>query len=102
MDINNTVILSFSGHKYTYIFRFIININKNMSKNIHIASTTNGRVAKKEGAERASSKHPTQIAAIEAGRAIAIKAKSELLIHGLDGKIRDKRSYENDPRNILV
>lgn len=73
-----------------------------MSKNIHVTPSSDGWKTKKECAIRASSTHPTQVAAIEAGRAIAIKAKSELFIHGLDGKIRDKRSNENDPRNILV
>jgi len=39
----------------------------------------------------------TQKTAIPIGKEIAQKNHSELIIHGLDGQIRDKRSFGNDP-----
>jgi len=39
----------------------------------------------------------TQSEAIEAARKIAEKQKTELYIHGKDGRIRDRNSYGNDP-----
>ena len=42
----------------------------------------------------------TEEAAATAGRQLAMQNRSEHLIHGKDGKIREKRSYGNDPREI--
>jgi hypothetical protein len=42
----------------------------------------------------------TQEAAATAGRQLAMQNQSEHLIHGMDGKIREKKSYGNDPREI--
>ena len=39
----------------------------------------------------------TQREAIEIARTIARKEQSELVIHGKDGRIRQKDSYGNDP-----
>lgn len=39
----------------------------------------------------------TQEKAIRKARKIAINQKSEVVIHGVNGKIRDKNSYGNDP-----
>jgi len=39
----------------------------------------------------------TQKEAIEIAREIAINQEAELIIHGLDGKIRDTDSFGNDP-----
>lgn len=49
------------------------------------------------GASRVGSKHDTQQAAINAAVRGAKSAGSEVVIHGRDGKIRDKDSYGNDP-----
>jgi len=35
--------------------------------------------------------------AIAAARQIAVKQRSELLIHGRDGRIREKNTYGRDP-----
>lgn len=43
------------------------------------------------------SNHRTQRTAEEAGRIVARRNQSEIVIHGRDGKIRDKDSYGNDP-----
>ena len=50
-----------------------------------------------EGNSRATKKFDTQKEAIEYGRKIAINQQTELVIHGVNGKIRDKDSYGNDP-----
>lgn len=41
----------------------------------------------------------TQDAAVEAGRQLAMQNRGEHSIHGTDGKIREKNSYGNDPRD---
>ncbi len=66
-------------------------------KNVHVAKHNDGWAVKKEGNQRASSVHPTQKQAIDAGRDAAKAERSELVIHGRDGKIRDKDSFGPDP-----
>lgn len=55
-----------------------------------------GPFAEKEN-KRVTSTSETQKEAIERGREIAKNEGSELVIHGRDGKIRDKDSYGKDP-----
>lgn len=52
---------------------------------------------KGEGNEKATVIVDTQAEAIRIARDIAINQKSEVVIHRLDGTIRDKDSYGNDP-----
>jgi uncharacterized protein YdaT len=52
---------------------------------------------KKGGAERASGHFDTQKEAIDKAREISQNQKSELVIHGRDGQIREKDSHGNDP-----
>lgn len=52
---------------------------------------------KREGAERASRHCDTQSDAIDVGRNIAQRDKTELSIHGKDGRIRQKDSFGGDP-----
>ena len=47
------------------------------------------------------STHETQEEAIKEGRGLAEAQNSELVIHGKDGRIREKDSHGNDPRDIL-
>ena len=68
-----------------------------MGKNVHVVRHGSGWATRKEGNERVSSVHTTQNAAINAGRPMAQKERSELVIHGRDGRIRDKDSFGNDP-----
>ena len=49
------------------------------------------------GNARDTSHHDTQSEAIEAARQIARKRQSELLVHGENGRIRDRSSFGNDP-----
>jgi hypothetical protein len=67
-----------------------------MGKNQHVVKRENGWAVKGAGNERATKILPTQKEAIQAGRQIAKNQQSELVIHGRDGKIRDKDSFGND------
>ena len=49
------------------------------------------------GNQRDTSHHRTQSDAIDAARDIARNQAAEVVIHGRDGRIRDKDSYGNDP-----
>lgn len=49
------------------------------------------------GNSKVTSIHHTQGQAAGRAREIAIKQKSEVVIHRPDGRIRDKDSYGNDP-----
>ena len=65
-------------------------------KDVHTVPKQGGGWVNKVGGEVVS-KHRTQENASERGRSIAKQNKSEHLIHGRDGKIRDKNSYGDDP-----
>jgi len=52
---------------------------------------------RKAGSERASGTFDTQNEAINAATRIAKNQRTELYVHGQDGRIRDRRSYGNDP-----
>ncbi|WP_414049210.1 DUF2188 domain-containing protein [Macrococcus animalis] len=70
------------------------------SKNQHVVLNPNGGWdVKGEGNTNATSHHDTQAKAIEAGKTIAKNQQSELVVHGQDGKIRQKDSFGNDPTN---
>lgn len=66
-------------------------------KNQHVVPHEQGWAVKGEGNARASSVHPTQRSAIEAARESAIRNRSEMLIHGRNGQIRERNTYGNDP-----
>jgi Uncharacterized protein conserved in bacteria (DUF2188) len=69
-----------------------------MGKNQHVVRSGNDWGVRGEGNERLTSKHPTQREAIDAGREIARNQGSELLIHGRDGRIRERDSHGHDPK----
>jgi len=73
------------------------NDNKHMGINQHVVKRSSGWAVVGEGNSRDTSIHPTQQEAIERAREIAVNQRSEVLIHGEDGKIRDRNSYGNDP-----
>jgi len=68
-----------------------------MGKNQYVVPAGKDWGVRGEGNTRRTSLHSTQREAIEAGRAIAQNQKSELVILGRDGKIRDRDSFGNDP-----
>jgi Uncharacterized protein conserved in bacteria (DUF2188) len=49
------------------------------------------------GNKRASGRHASKPPAVEQGRKLAQRNKSELVVHKQDGKIAQRRSYGNDP-----
>lgn len=69
-----------------------------MGKNQHVTPRPDGSwQVKGEGNDRATAITSTQSEAIDIAREIARNQRSELVIHGKDNLIRDKRSYGNDP-----
>ena len=68
-----------------------------MGKNQHVVRREGGWAVRGEGNSRDTSHHSTQREAASAARDIAINQRSEVVIHGRDGRIRDKDSFGNDP-----
>jgi uncharacterized protein YdaT len=68
-----------------------------MGKNQHVVKHQDGWAVKGAGNEKATKVTQTQGQAIEKAREIAKNQKSEVVIHGKNGQIRDKDSYGNDP-----
>jgi uncharacterized protein YdaT len=68
-----------------------------MGKNQHVVPHGEEWAVKGEGNRRATSVHETQKEAIEAARDIARNQRSELFIHGEDGRIRERDSHGHDP-----
>lgn len=66
-------------------------------RNQHVVPRPNGWAVLPEGGERATSLHPTQQEAISRGRERAQAERSELLVHGENGRIRERSSYGKDP-----
>ena len=66
-------------------------------KNQHVVPRGEGWAVRGEGNTRDTSLHRTQAEAERAAREIAINQKSEVLIHGEDGRIRERNSYGTDP-----
>lgn len=68
-----------------------------MGKNQHVTKHPGGGwQVKGAGNEKATKVTDTQKQAIDAAKEIAKHQKSEVVIHGTNGKIRDKDSYGND------
>lgn len=68
-----------------------------VKRNQHVVPHDEGWAVKPAGGQRASSVHSTQQEAIDRARDIARNQESELLIHGRNGRIRERDSYGNDP-----
>lgn len=69
-------------------------------KNQHVTKHPSGWQVKGAGNSKATKVTKTQKDAINVARGIAKNQSSELVIHGTNGKIRQKDSQGNDPRNI--
>lgn len=63
----------------------------------HVVPHEDGWAVRGAGSQRASSIHRTQAEAIDCGREIARNQRTELFIHGRDGRIRDRDSHGRDP-----
>ena len=66
-----------------------------MSKNRHVTPhPLGGWQVKGAGNQRATVRTETQAKAMKIAREIAINNKSELIVHGMDGRIRKKTRME--------
>jgi len=68
-----------------------------MAKNQHVVPRSSGWAVHGAGNSKDTSQHATQGAAISAARQIAKNQHVEVVVHGRDGRIREKDSYGNDP-----
>ena len=71
-------------------------MKNNNSKNQHVVPRDNGWAVKKEGASKDTKIFNTQKEAENLATQIAKNNKSEVLIHGKNGKIRERNSFGND------
>jgi hypothetical protein len=65
--------------------------------NQHVVPHPDGWAVKSEGATKATRVTKTQQESTDKAKEIAKNQGSEVIIHGKDGKIRQKNSYGNDP-----
>lgn len=68
-----------------------------MKQDYHVVPQGDQWAVKREGADRASSVHDTQREAIDAGRDLAKRHETELVVHRPNGEIRDSDSFGPDP-----
>lgn len=68
-----------------------------MKKNQHVVPAKGKWGVRGEGNSKLTSIFNTQAAAIAKAREISRNQQSELLIHGRNGRIRERDSYGNDP-----
>ncbi|TXG76970.1 DUF2188 domain-containing protein [Candidatus Dojkabacteria bacterium] len=66
-------------------------------RNQHVVPRDERWAVQGAGADRATAVVDTQREAVERAREIARKQGTEVLIHGRDGRIRERDSYGNDP-----
>ena len=68
-----------------------------MGKNQHVVSVGDRWAGKEEGAAEPFAVFKTQSEAWEKAKSIARKERSEALLHGRDGRIRERNTYGHDP-----
>lgn len=68
-----------------------------MGKNQHVVPHKESWAVRGEGNSKVTSTHTMQREAIEHAKSIAQNQRSEMFIHGENGKIRERNSYGNDP-----
>lgn len=66
-------------------------------KDQHVVPQDRRWAVKGAGNSRASSVHQTQTEAVAKARGIARNQRSELFVHGRDGRIRARDSHGRDP-----
>ena len=67
---------------------------KPSQKHQHVVTYKEGWAVRGEGNKRITSKHRKQETAIRKARSIARRYKSDVVVHGRDGRIRDRMSYD--------
>jgi uncharacterized protein YdaT len=68
-----------------------------MKRNVHVVPHDGKWAVLTDNAIRPARVTETQKQAIDRAKEIATNNGSEVVIHGRDGKIREKNSYGNDP-----
>lgn len=68
-----------------------------MAKNQHVVPHGGKWAVKGDGNQRATKVTTTRSAALKVARNIARNQGADVVIHGRDGRIRDKDSYGSDP-----
>jgi len=66
-------------------------------RNQHVVPHESGWAVKTEGRDKAASVHGTQAEAIDKAREMAHRNQGEMLVHGRDGRIRERSTYGEDP-----
>ncbi|MXZ80300.1 MAG: DUF2188 domain-containing protein [Gammaproteobacteria bacterium] len=66
-------------------------------RNQHVVPRASGWAVKSAGNRRATSTHRTQRQAINAARRTARSQGTEMLVHGRNGRIRERSTYGHDP-----
>lgn len=65
--------------------------------NQHVVPRDGEWAVRGAGNARDTRRCSTQAEAIEVARRVARNQRSELLVHGRDGRVRERRSYGDDP-----
>ena len=68
-----------------------------MGKSQHVVSVGDRWAVKEEGAAEPFAVFKTQNEAWEKAKSIARKERSEALLHGRDGRVRERNTYGHDP-----
>lgn len=81
------------------IREFIELLLKSMNKrkktwHMHVVPYEDDWAVRREGNKRVTSRHRKQSTAINKAKIIARKHKSDVIIHGTDGRIRDRISFD--------
>ncbi len=71
-------------------------MKSNNSKNQHVVPRENGWAVRKPGSLKDTKIFSTQDEAIKFATQIAENNRSEVLIHGKNGRIRERNSFGND------
>ncbi|MEQ8778731.1 MAG: DUF2188 domain-containing protein [Roseibium album] len=66
-------------------------------KNQHVVPHKDGWAVNGAGNSKATSVHDTQAEAIGSARETAMSQGNEMLIHGRNGRIRERNTYGKDP-----
>lgn len=66
-------------------------------KSQHVVPSLRGWMVVKAGSSKPSSTHASQREAIAKATTVAKNQKTDLFIHGRDGRIRERSSFGSDP-----
>jgi hypothetical protein len=70
-----------------------------MSKNVHVVPSGSGWVVEIDG-DAASHSYPNRRDAMEVGRRLARSNRVDFVVHGPDGRVRQRDSYSRDPFSV--